>query len=141
MLLGAMYAGQAFANAPVAAVHALAYPLGGHFHIPHGLSNSLMLPSVLAFNAPAAGPLYLELAGELPGQSPETVDEFIDWFEALIIDSGLPASLEAAKVPASTLPMLAADAMNQQRLLVNNPVPVDESAALALYKHAWRGTR
>ena len=47
MMLGATMAGQAFANAPVAAVHALAYPLGGHFHIPHGLSNSLVLPHVL----------------------------------------------------------------------------------------------
>ncbi|MFP3615988.1 iron-containing alcohol dehydrogenase, partial [Paraburkholderia sp. SIMBA_050] len=46
MLLGATLAGQAFANAPVAAVHALAYPLGGHFHIPHGLSNALMLAPV-----------------------------------------------------------------------------------------------
>ncbi|WP_156507802.1 iron-containing alcohol dehydrogenase, partial [Halioglobus sp. HI00S01] len=54
VLLGACLAGQAFANAPVAAVHALAYPLGGHFHIPHGLSNSLVLPTVLEFNAPAA---------------------------------------------------------------------------------------
>ena len=55
MLLGAMLAGQAFANAPVAAVHALAYPLGGNYHIPHGLSNSLVLPHVLRFNAPWAG--------------------------------------------------------------------------------------
>jgi alcohol dehydrogenase class IV len=62
MLLGAMQAGQAFANAPVAAVHALAYPLGGHYHIPHGLSNSLVLPSVLRFNLPAAARLYAELA-------------------------------------------------------------------------------
>ena len=50
MLLGACLAGQAFANAPVAAVHALAYPLGSHFHLPHGLCNALMLPPVLAFN-------------------------------------------------------------------------------------------
>jgi alcohol dehydrogenase len=61
MLLGACLAGQAFANAPVAAVHALAYPLGGHYHIPHGLSNSLVLPSVLEFNAPEASELYAEL--------------------------------------------------------------------------------
>ena len=59
MLLGATLAGQAFANAPVAAVHALAYPLGGHYHLPHGLSNALMLPAVLRFNAPAAEALYL----------------------------------------------------------------------------------
>ncbi len=62
MLLGACLAGQAFANAPVAAVHALAYPLGGHFHIPHGLSNALVLPEVIRFNAPAAAGLYAELA-------------------------------------------------------------------------------
>ena len=61
MLLGSMLAGMAFANAPVAAVHALAYPLGGHFHVPHGLSNALVLPHVLAFNMPEALPLYAEL--------------------------------------------------------------------------------
>ena len=54
MLLGAMLAGQAFANSPVAAVHALAYPIGGHFHVPHGLSNALMLPHVLRFHAETA---------------------------------------------------------------------------------------
>src|SRR5690606_31849109 len=54
MLLGATLAGQAFSNAPVAAVHALAYPLGGHFHVPHGLSNALVLSHVLRFNLPAA---------------------------------------------------------------------------------------
>src|SRR6185369_9952079 len=62
MLLGAFLAGQAFSNAPVAAVHALAYPIGGIFHVPHGLSNSLVLPHVLRFNAPIAAPLYAELA-------------------------------------------------------------------------------
>ena len=51
MLLGSMLAGMAFANSPVAAVHALAYPLGGSFHITHGLSNALVLPAVLRFNA------------------------------------------------------------------------------------------
>lgn len=44
MLLGSLYAGIAFANAPVAAVHALAYPIGSIYHVPHGLSNALMLP-------------------------------------------------------------------------------------------------
>ena len=75
MLLGSMLAGQAFANSPVAAVHALAYPLGGHFHIPHGLSNALVLPHVLRFNAITAHEAYVELAphafpelGTLQGQ-------------------------------------------------------------------------
>lgn len=141
MLLGSMFAGQAFANAPVAAVHALAYPVGGHYHIPHGLSNSLMLPAVLAYNAPVCGHLYGELARELPGAIEPTAEGLISWCETLIQESGLPATLEAAGIPESDLPMLAKDAMLQQRLLVNNPVAVDESAALDLYRKAWAGER
>src|SRR3712207_6747041 len=57
-----MLAGMAFANAPVAAVHALAYPIGAIFHVPHGLSNALVLMGVLRFNLPAAEALYAELA-------------------------------------------------------------------------------
>ena len=64
MLLGSMLAGQAFANSPVAAVHALAYPIGGTFHVPHGLSNALVLPHVLRFNAPDAAHLYAEIAAD-----------------------------------------------------------------------------
>ena len=139
MLLGSMFAGQAFANAPVAAVHALAYPLGGHYHIPHGLSNSLMLPSVLAFNAPAVQQEYGELAAELPGNVAQSAAGLMTWCSALIAASGLPATLEAAGVAANDLPMLAADAMLQQRLLVNNPVEVTEASALKLYEKAWSG--
>lgn len=140
MLLGATLAGQAFANAPVAAVHALAYPLGGHYHMPHGLSNALMLPAVLRFNRQAVESQYLELAALLP--QPETsFDGFVAWFETLIRDAELPVTLAEAKVPEQDLPMLAADAMQQQRLLVNNPVPVDEAAANALYRAAWIGAQ
>jgi alcohol dehydrogenase len=140
MLLGATLAGQAFANAPVAAVHALAYPLGGHYHMPHGLSNALMLPAVLRFNAPAAEALYLELAPLLPDPVSPGLEGFVSWFEDLIADAALPTTLLAADVPERDLPMLAADAMLQQRLLVNNPVEVDEAAALALYTAAWSGS-
>jgi len=139
MLLGSMFAGQAFANAPVAAVHALAYPLGGHYHIPHGLSNSLMLPAVLAFNAPMVEKDYGELAAELPGGVAPSAAGLMGWCDELIGASGLPATLEAAGVAADDLPMLAADAMLQQRLLVNNPVEVTEAAALQLYEKAWSG--
>mgnify|MGYP001594764550 FL=1 len=139
MLLGSMFAGQAFANAPVAAVHALAYPLGGHYHIPHGLSNSLMLPAVLAFNAPMVQKDYGELAEELPGGVATSAAGLMVWFDDLIAASGLPATLEAAGVAADDLPMLAADAMLQQRLLVNNPVEVTEACALQLYEKAWSG--
>ncbi|MCP1621908.1 iron-containing alcohol dehydrogenase [Pseudomonas nitroreducens] len=141
MLLGACLAGQAFANAPVAAVHALAYPLGGHFHIPHGLSNALVLPEVIRFNAPSAGALYAELAPLLLGErlrsDADRTEQFIAELADLSPRSGLPARLREAGVPEDSLPRLAADAMLQQRLLVNNPREVSESDALAIYRAAF----
>jgi alcohol dehydrogenase class IV len=141
MLLGAMQAGQAFANAPVAAVHALAYPLGGHYHIPHGLSNSLVLPSVLRFNLPAAASLYAELAPLLVpdagGSDEARALALIEALEQLIHDLDLPATLAAAAVREDSLETLAEDAMQQQRLLVNNPREVSFDDALAIYRHAY----
>ena len=134
MLLGAMLAGQAFANAPVAAVHALAYPLGGHYHIPHGLSNSLVLPAVLRFNMPEAGQMYAALAPLLGGTDGESL---VSALEAIVRDTGLPATLSQADVPESDLPMLAEDAMQQQRLLVNNPREVTQDDALEIYRAAY----
>ncbi|MBZ2188254.1 iron-containing alcohol dehydrogenase [Alcanivorax sp. JB21] len=141
MLLGAMLAGQAFANAPVAAVHALAYPLGGIYHIPHGLSNALVLPHVMRFNAPAAREAYSELAPLiLPAGAPvsdDPVEQLIDYLVALAAKVGLPPRLRDVNVPEDAIARLAADAMLQQRLLVNNPRDVSEADAIAIYKAAW----
>ncbi|GAA6146037.1 iron-containing alcohol dehydrogenase [Thalassolituus maritimus] len=145
MLLGALYAGQAFANAPVAAVHALAYPLGGHFHIPHGLSNSLVLPYVMRFNAENAdaAALYAELApyimgADTPEGSAESVTEaLIAWLENRIKETGLPTRLQEANIPRDAIPLLASEAMLQTRLLVNNPREVTEADALAIYTAAY----
>ncbi len=143
MHYGAMLAGQAFANAPVAAVHALAYPLGGHYHVPHGLSNALVLMPVLRFNAPAVAALYAELlpcvdpAAHSAGDAAKDCDAFITALGRLIEDVALPRTLRSQKVTADALPMLAADAMLQQRLLVNNPRDVGESDALAIYREVY----
>lgn len=142
MLLGACLAGQAFANAPVAAVHALAYPIGGHYHIPHGLSNSLVLPAVLEFNASEAANLYAELLPCIdPGAqvlNPHTAcDQFIAAIRKLVAAAPLPQTLKEARIPKADLPMLARDAMLQQRLLVNNPREVSERDALAIYRAAY----
>lgn len=144
MLLGACLAGQAFANAPVAAVHALAYPLGGHYHIPHGLSNSLVLPSVLEFNAPEACELYAELAeivvgAPIAGGAEAKTAALVAALRQLIDDVSLPATLQAAGVDESSLEMLAEDAMLQQRLLVNNPRDVAYQDALDIYRAAYAG--
>ncbi len=142
MLLGSMLAGQAFANSPVAAVHALAYPLGGHFHIPHGLSNALVLPHVLRFNCKTAPQPYVEMApfafpalAALEGQA--RAEGFCDALQELSRKCGLPQRLRDVEVPETVLPRLARDAMNQTRLLPNNPRPVSEADALAIYQRAW----
>lgn len=141
MLLGAMLAGQAFANAPVAAVHALAYPLGGIFHIPHGLSNSLVLAHVMRFNLANARDAYAELAPfVLPPEkamNEDAANALIDYLCELSESIGLPQRLRDLEVPESSLQRLADEAMLQQRLLVNNPREVDNAAALAIYKAAW----
>ena len=143
MLLGAMLAGQAFANAPVAAVHALAYPLGGNYHIPHGLSNSLVLAHVLRFNAPAAAELYAELAPIiLPGRSlpsdPLEVSELLaEHFLQLAADLGLQTQLSQMNIAESDLPKLAEEAMLQQRLLINNPRELSLDDALSIYQQAF----
>jgi alcohol dehydrogenase class IV len=143
MLLGSMLAGQAFANSPVAAVHALAYPIGGTFHIPHGLSNALVLPHVLRFNAPQAAHLYAEIAADaFPGLAGEQGAQgrcaaFIEELTALSKRVGLPPRLRDVGVGEEHLPRMAADAMKQTRLLVNNPREVREADALAIYRAAW----
>ncbi len=135
MLLGSHLAGVAFANAPVGGVHALAYPLGGHFHVPHGHSNALMLRQVLRHNLPGAAPLYAELGGAIGAGG--GAEGFIDALEALMLATGLPLELKALGISHNQLPLLAAEAMKQQRLLINNPVPITEGDALGLYQQAW----
>ena len=135
-MLGAMLAGQAFANAPVAAVHALAYPLGGQFHLPHGLSNSLVLPHVLRFNLPEARPLYAELSREVGG-APGDADAFLARIQTLCEEAGLARKLREFGISHNHLPGLAEDAMAQTRLLQNNPREVTEADALAIYEAAW----
>lgn len=143
MLLGSMLAGQAFANSPVAAVHALAYPIGGTFHIPHGLSNALVLPHVLRFNAPEAYGLYAEIAADaFPHLSAikdakARCDAFINALEELAEKVGLPKRLRDVDIPEDAIGKMASDAMIQQRLLVNNPREVTEQDAFQIYKAAW----
>jgi alcohol dehydrogenase class IV len=120
----------------------LAYPLGGHYHVPHGLSNALMLGPVLRFNMAAAAPLYAELADVLLGQAKgkdaaARSQDFVTEMERLMDASGAPRRLRDVGVTDNALALLAADAMKHGRLLVNNPVEVTESDALAMYREAF----
>jgi alcohol dehydrogenase len=140
MLLGACLAGQAFSNAPVAAVHALAYPIGGIFHVPHGLSNSLVLPHVLRFNATHAAPLYAELADIVvpasSGSAEAKTEALIATMQQIADRSGIHTKLEHVGIGAHDLDRLADDAMLQTRLLGNNPRELTRADARAIYAAA-----
>ena len=145
MLIGAMLAGKAFANSPVAAVHALAYPIGGTFHVSHGLSNSLVLPYVLRFNSVDSKTTkdYAELAPYIfpdinTDQGNQAIcNQFIDKLEILSKKIGLPQKLREVNIPKEACKKMASDAMKQTRLLVNNPREVTERDALNIYEAAW----
>ncbi|MDO9192837.1 MAG: iron-containing alcohol dehydrogenase [Undibacterium sp.] len=140
MLLGAMLAGQSFANAPCAAVHALAYPIGGIFHVPHGLSNSLVLSHVLRFNSRDAADLYAELATiiapEAQGSAEERTEALIEAMEALASRVGIATRLRDVGIQEKDLDQLATDAMLQTRLLGNNPRTMTFDDARAIYAAA-----
>ncbi|MDI5930155.1 iron-containing alcohol dehydrogenase [Rhizobium ruizarguesonis] len=144
MHLGSVLAGMAFANSPVAAVHAFAYPIGALFHVPHGLSNALILPDVLEFNRPAAETLYAELSEVIqPGyrRQSDAADAaaFIAEIKAICRDCGVPSSLSAVGIGEDDLSKLTEDAMKQKRLLDNNPRDLDYRQARAIYASALAG--
>ena len=145
MLFGSMLAGKAFANSPVAAVHALAYPIGGLFNISHGLSNSLVLPSVMKFNSinKQTKKNYANLAPfvfkDLDNSKSDEIkcNNFIDSLESLSKELKLPYRLRDLEIPEEACQLMASEAMKQTRLLVNNPRKIEESDAFNIYKSVW----
>jgi alcohol dehydrogenase len=140
MMLGACLAGQAFSNAPVAAVHALAYPIGGIFHVAHGLSNSLVLPHVLRFNLPMAASRYAELASivvpQASGSEEARAHALIVATQQIATVTGIETTLQQVGITSADLDRLADDAMLQTRLLGNNPREVTREHARAIYAAA-----
>ena len=140
MLLGACLAGMAFTNAPVAGVHALAYPIGARFHVPHGLSNALMLGPVMRFNLEQAHFMYAELGQIIqPGLLGSTLDQatqLADYLGSLATALGLPGRLTDVGITENDINQLAADAMLQTRLLMNSPREITLQDAAALYAEA-----
>jgi alcohol dehydrogenase class IV len=140
MLLGAFLAGQAFSNSPVAAVHALAYPIGGIFHVPHGLSNSLVLPHVLRFNMTHAVGHYAEIAGiiapHVEGSQEARAEALIVAMQQIARVTGIETTLRQVGITEADLDRLADDAMKQTRLLGNNPRELGWIDARAIYAAA-----
>lgn len=140
MLLGASLAGIAFANSPVAAVHALAYPIGARHHVPHGLSNSLVLPAVVNFNKEYVGSQYAELYDIVCPNNNQVASrknqEFSVYLSNLAKDLGLPSKMSEVGISGDDIKFLAEDAMKQTRLLVNNPREMDLKNAQRIYEES-----
>jgi alcohol dehydrogenase class IV len=110
--------------------------------VPHGLSNALVLTHVLRFNLPNARDTYAEIAADafpevasLPFA--DRADSFVESLANLGVELRIPQMLREVKITEGALPMLAREAMKQTRLLVNNPRPVTEQDALAIYRAAY----
>lgn len=132
----------AFGNAGVCGVHALSYPLGGRYDVPHGVSNALMMLPVLRFNRPACPERYRDLAAAW-GLDVEdlTVDEagerFLDALAELVRDVKVPLRLREVGVPEEALEDMADGAITVTRLLANNPRPITREDALRIYREAF----
>lgn len=137
MLLGSMYGGLGLGPVNTAAVHALAYPVGGMFHKSHGLSNSVLLPTVMRFNMQGNEKRYADVAiacGCQPGETDaETALRGVEFICQLSKACGIPQTLEEIGIPKTAVPQMAKAAMLQQRLLKNNPRPVTEQDCVDIY--------
>ncbi len=139
MLEGSLLAGQAFANAGVTAVHAFAYPLGGEFHVAHGVANSVMLCAVLRFNMIANLQKFAALGrllcpDEKTSDTKRLAEAGINYLEGLIADLQLPRTLRELKVPQDAIPRMSEGVMKVTRLLANNPRKITLEDAKAIYQ-------
>jgi alcohol dehydrogenase class IV len=142
MAEGSLLAGITLANAGTAAVHALAYPLGARFHIPHGIANGVLFPYVTEFNLSANVPKYAVVARmlgvETDGLSPrEAAEKSAEAIKALAKDIGIPLHLRELGVPREALEGMAVATMDVTRLLANNPKPLTLDDVRQIWQNAW----
>ncbi len=137
MLFGSLIAGIAFANAGVTAVHAFAYPLGGMYHVAHGLANALMLPTIMKFNICASRQRFADVGRALADCKEPTADAAVARVEELSQQLRLPRNLAAIGIPKDSLFKMAEGAVQNTRLLKNNPRAISLQEAQGLYEEAY----
>jgi alcohol dehydrogenase class IV len=141
LALGSLYGGLCLGPVNTAAVHALAYPLGGRFHVAHGVSNAVLLPHVLNFNLPAAPERYAEVAVALGiarnGSALGTAQRGVERLMQLSRSCHVPEHIADLGVPRDAIPSMARAAMTVTRLLKNNLRPITESDAVQIYEAAF----
>ncbi len=146
MMLGATQAGIAFSNSSVALVHGMSRPIGAHFHVPHGLSNAMLLPAVTAWSAPAALPRYADCARAMgvadDGEGDQAaVARLVDELAALNRELEVPGpaawGIDAARWDALVPTMCAQAAASGSP--ANNPRVPDSGEMAMLYAKIWAG--
>jgi alcohol dehydrogenase len=136
-LEGSLCAGLAFATAGTALAHALQYPLGALTGTPHGMGVGLLMPFVMAFNAPARTDRLAELAVGMGAQA--SAAGAIEAARRLALDVGIPGSLADMGAAAGDLERIAEQGLTVRRLVMNNPTPVSLEDALELLRRAFDG--
>lgn len=138
MLWASYYGGASIAHAGTHLVHALSYPLGGRYHLPHGVANAILLAPCMRFVRPAAVSKFAQAYDLLPDADVRLSDEekshaLVDYFTALVARLQLPASLEALGISPDHLPWLVEAALDVQRLMNNVPMAVTADDVRAVY--------
>jgi len=141
MAYGSFFAGVSLANAGVGAVHALAYPLGGRFHVSHGVSNALLLPYVLELNIVGHVEKFAKVAKALgqpvDGKAPwEAAESALTAIRRLSQDVGIPQRLSEVGVTSDDIEELTNSATGQTRLLSNNPRKLSKEDIKQIYMRA-----
>ncbi|MBM7713215.1 alcohol dehydrogenase class IV [Bacillus thermophilus] len=142
MATASLMAGMAFGNAGVGAVHALAYPLGGRYHIPHGVSNALLLPYVMEWNKASCVERFRDIAEALGHDTRqlsdmEAADIAVKGMKKLCEIVRIPDGLRSFQIPEEDLEEMAEDASQIDRLLKNNPRVLTKQDIFAIYKEAY----
>lgn len=139
MILGALYGGISIATSSTTAVHALSYPLGGKYRIPHGLSNAILLPSVMEFNLDAAEQKFRDIADamglDIVGLSnKQAAEKMIENLYSLLADINIECTLRDKGISEKDLEGLVEAASKVTRLLDNNPKAMTKQDIRAIYQ-------
>lgn len=135
--LASLYGGFCLGPVNTAGGHALAYPLGSRWHVPHGAANALIFPHVLAFNAPAVPEKTAAVAAALGGSGAATTEAVFDVAYGFCAGLGIEMTLSGLGVPRSDLDRMASDAHAIRRLLDNNPRDLSVADIRAIYDAAY----
>jgi len=142
MAFASFFAGVAIANAGTGAVHAMAYPLGGQFGVPHGVSNALLMPYVLELNVLGNIQKFAAIAGALGEQTEglstrEAAQVAVDAIRQLSVDVGIPQRMRDVGVPRDAIGGMASAAIQITRLMDNNPRTLSVEEVRSVYEAAW----